>query len=81
MDTALMSKKVSAGTRVYYMDAYTDRKGQPYLSISEIPTDSNPGNKQRKRIFVHRNNLRRFAEVFNEMAAWVQALEPNVSKS
>ncbi len=63
------SISVSAGTRVYYFDMNVDAKGQQYLSISEIPTDHSPGTKKRQRIFVHGDNIARFAEALNEIAS------------
>lgn len=68
MDQPTKTIRVSAGTRIYYFDALTDKKGQPYLSISEIPTDTNPGNKKRRRIFVHSEDFGKFAKAFNEIA-------------
>ena len=65
----IKTKRVSAGTRIYYLDAFKDSKGSPYLSISEIPTDKSPGNKKRQRIFVHAQNLETFANALNEMVA------------
>ncbi len=63
----IKSKRVSAGTRIYYLDAFKDSKGNPYLSISEIPTGKSPGNKKRQRIFIHAQNLGAFANALNEM--------------
>ncbi len=68
MDKPIISKRISAGTRVYYIDAHTDRKGQPYMSISEIPTDKSPGKKKRQRIFLHKENIEQFAQAFAEVA-------------
>lgn len=68
MDKPIISKRISAGTRVYYIDAHTDRKGQPYISISEIPTDKSPGKKKRQRIFLHAENVDQFAQAFAEVA-------------
>lgn len=68
MDKPTISKRISAGTRVYYIDAHTDRKGQPYISISEIPTDKSPGKKKRQRIFLHAENVDQFAQAFAEVA-------------
>lgn len=68
MDKPIISKRISAGTRVYYIDAHTDRKGQPYMSISEIPTDKSPGKKKRQRIFLHVENVDQFAQAFAEVA-------------
>lgn len=68
MDKPTISKRISAGTRVYYIDAHTDRKGQPYMSISEIPTDKSPGKKKRQRIFLHKENIEQFAQAFAEVA-------------
>lgn len=68
MDKPTISKCISAGTRVYYIDAHTDCKGQPYMSISEIPTDKSPGKKKRQRIFLHKENIEQFAQAFAEVA-------------
>lgn len=59
---------VSAGTRIYYFDAHKDTKGQPYLSITEVPVDRNPGKKDRQRIFVHTEDIDKFANAFAEIA-------------
>lgn len=61
------TKSVSAGTRIYYFDALNDSKGQPYLSISEVPVDRSPGPKKRQRIFVHIEDIEKFADALNEM--------------
>lgn len=45
MNKPVFTKSISAGTRVYYIDANKDKKGQYYVSISEIPTDKTPGVK------------------------------------
>ena len=58
------SKRVSAGTRVYYLDAHKDKNGKSYLSISEIPTDRSPQTK-RQRIFVYQENLEDFKEALD----------------
>ncbi len=68
MDKPIISKRISAGTRVYYIDAHTDSKGQHYISISEIPTDKSPGKKKRQRIFLHVKNVDQFAQAFAEVA-------------
>lgn len=65
----LISKRVSAGTRIYYLDAFKDSKDNPYLSISEIPTDKSPGDKKRQRIFIHAENFSVFANALNEVIA------------
>lgn len=64
----IISKSISAGTRVYYLDARADRKGQPYITISEIPTDKAPSKKKRQRIFIHAENVEQFAQAFGELA-------------
>lgn len=46
MNKPVFTKSISAGTRVYYIDANKDKKGQYYVSISEIPTDKTPGVKK-----------------------------------
>ena len=67
----IFTKCVSAGTRVYYMDAHSDKKGQPYISISEVPTRRNPGKKERRRIFVHLEDIPKFAEAFAKVAKYI----------
>lgn len=66
------TKSVSAGTRIYYLDALNDNKGQPYLSISEVPVDRSPGPKKRQRIFIHIEDIDKFADAFNEMAKHIK---------
>ncbi len=72
MDEPIFSKRVSAGTRVYYVDARIDRKGQKYISLSEIPTDKSPGKKERQRIFLHAENVDKFAEALAEVATYIK---------
>ena len=67
----IFTKCISAGTRVYYMDAHRDKKGQPYISISEVPTRRNPGKKERRRIFVHLEDIPKFAEAFAKVAKYI----------
>ena len=59
--------RVSAGTRIYYFDAYKDSKGHPYISISEVPVDRNPGKNKRQRIFIHSEDMDKMATAFSEM--------------
>lgn len=68
------TKSVSAGTRIYYFDALNDSKGQPYFSISEVPVDRSPGSKKRQRIFIHKEDIEKFADAFNEMAKYIKPL-------
>lgn len=66
MDKPITTKCISAQTRVYYVDTYKDRKGQPYMTISEIHKDKTPGDKMRQRVFVHANNADAFLEAVHE---------------
>ncbi len=68
----LYSKRVSAGSRVYYMDVHTDSKGQKYLAISEIPKDTSPGKKQRQRIFVHADKLDEFGATLAGIISYIK---------
>ena len=68
----IFSKRVSAGTRVYYIDAHVDHKCQPYITLSEIPTDKSPGKKKRQRIFIHFENVDKIAEAFSKVADYVK---------
>lgn len=67
----------SAGTRVYYFDVHKDRKGQRYLSITEIPTDGHPGSKDRRKVFVHESNLEGFLECLQDAAAHMKKGDGN----
>ena len=53
------SKKVRAGTRTYYFDECTDKKGNRFISIAEVP---HTPNRHRHRIFVHEEDFEKFAE-------------------
>ena len=77
MNKPTTTKCINAQTRVYYIDTYKDRKGQPYLTISEIPKDKTPGNKKRQRVFVHANNAEAFLEAIKEA---VQTIKKNDAK-
>jgi len=68
MEKPTKTVRVSAGTRIYYFDAHKDKKGQPYISISEVPTDRNPGKKERQRIFVHVEDIDKVAAAFTDIA-------------
>lgn len=68
----LFTKKVSAGTRVYYLDVCKDSKDQLFLSVSEIPTDRKPGKKERQRVFLHADILERFTESFGEAVDYIR---------
>ena len=72
MEKPTFSKRISAGTRVYYIDVRVDRKGQRYISISEIPTDNMPAKKERQRIFIHTENVDKFAEAFAEASTYIK---------
>ena len=73
MEQPIISKRISAGTRVYYIDVHTDRKGQKYVSLSEIPTDKSPGKKKRQRIFLHAENVDKFVEALAEVATYIKS--------
>ena len=75
MDKPLTTKCISALTRVYYIDTHKDRKGQQYLTISEIPKDKTPGNKKRQRVFVHANNADAFLEAVKEAVQTIKSTE------
>lgn len=76
----IYSKHISAGTRVYYIDARADRNGQPYMSVSEIPTDKTPGDKKRQRLFIHREHLDDFANSIAEVVNHIKNLQRNDAK-
>lgn len=72
MDKAKFTKRISAGTRVYYIDVHADRKNQPYIAISEVPTDKSKGSKKRQRIFVHAEFVDGVAEAFAEAVQFMK---------
>ena len=71
-DNPVFSRRVSAGTRVYFIDVNKDSKGQSYMALSEIPTDKSPGNKKRQRVFIHEKNIVEFAKAFGEAAEFIR---------
>lgn len=73
MEKTIMSKRISAGTRIYYLDVHEDGKGMPYVAISEIPTKRAPKGKKRQRIFIHGSNVKKFAEAFNEFLKEIES--------
>lgn len=73
MNKPTKTVRVSAGTRIYYFDAQKDKKGQPYLSITEVPVDRSPGKKSRQRIFIHAEDLDSFAVAFAEIAKSIKS--------
>ena len=87
MDKPKFSKFASGGSRIYYFDVYEDKKGSPFVCISEIPTDRDKGSKKRHRIFVHSDHLEGFREALNAAVEHINAgalggtSEPNVTKS
>lgn len=72
MDKSIFSRRICAGTRIYYVDAKTDRKGQRYISLSEIPTDRAPEGKRRQRVFIHAENVAHVIEALNKAAAVIR---------
>lgn len=60
MDKPTFSKRVSAGTRIYYFDAHKDPKGHNYISITEVPVARSPGQKKRQRVFIHQEDFEPF---------------------
>ena len=69
---SIFSRRVSAGTRVYYIDIAKDSKGQSFMAISEIPTDLMPGDKKRQRVFIHAENLVEFSAAFSEAVEFIR---------
>lgn len=65
MDKPTFSKRVSGGTRIYYIDTHKDSKGEPYIVISEVPTDRSKGPRMRQRIFLHLEHLDEFQKALN----------------
>lgn len=63
------SKKVRAGTRTYYFDECTDKKGNRFISIAEVP---HTPNRHRHRIFVHEEDFEKFAEGYNTIIKAIQ---------
>lgn len=72
MENPFKTVRVSAGTRVYYFDAYRDRNGAPYISIAEVPASHNPGKRKRQRVFVHSEDIDKFKEALSEIAIYFE---------
>lgn len=70
-DKPIFSTRLSAGTRVYYVDVRTDKRGTKYMTLSEIATDKKPGQKKRERIFIHKENIQKFIDMVNEASAFI----------
>lgn len=68
MEKPTKSMRVSAGTRIYYLDAHKDPKGHPYLVMTEEGIASQHGKRKRQRIFIHAEDLTAFKSAFDEMA-------------
>lgn len=73
METPVFSKCISAKKRVYYIDALLDRKGQHYISLSEIPKDNKPGRKERQRVFIHADFMDEVLNALSEVAYQIKA--------
>lgn len=63
------TKKVSAGTRVYYMDVRTDTQGHEYVTITEQSVDKE--RPRRSTIFVHPEDMPAVMAAMEEVAARV----------
>jgi hypothetical protein len=63
------TRKVSAGTRLYYFDVHTDKNGSEYLSVTEVPTSRKKGDRKRQRIFIHPEDIHAFLEALMESSA------------
>lgn len=70
MNKPEFTKCVSAKTRVYYMDVYTDVKGSQYVSISEICPKRN---RPRQRIVVHADHLDDFISGLGEVSECIKS--------
>ena len=68
----LFSKKISSGTRVYYIDYLKDKKGQKFIKISEIITDKAPEQKKRQCIFIHESSISKFLSAYMDVAAYIK---------
>lgn len=77
MDNHIFSKRVSAGTRIYYVDVRKDSKESHYLVISEIPTSRANGKQKRQRIFIHHEHLDAFNEALNAAIEHIKNGETN----
>lgn len=66
------SQRISGGTRLYYIDACTDRNGEAYLSISEIPTR---GKGKRQHIYIYSRDIDKFAAALAEVTNYMKEKE------
>ncbi len=69
MDTEpIFSKRVSAGSRVYYIDAHVDRQNQQYITIAEIRKGNLARDERRQQIFIHAENIAKIIGAIAEVA-------------
>lgn len=59
MDETIFTTSLSAGTRIYHFDMKRDKKGVPYMVITEEPTERSP-RVHKHRIFVYSENIAYF---------------------
>lgn len=71
MEKPKYTKSISAGSRVYYVDARKDSKNQSFITITEIIKE-NGKPERRKHIFIHADNVKKFQEIFADVANFVE---------
>ncbi|GAD05232.1 DUF3276 family protein [Porphyromonas crevioricanis] len=68
----LFSQVIKAGRRHYYFDIKRDSRGTDYLVINETKSldESEGGGFQRSRVFVYKEDLKRFYQALGEVVAY-----------
>ena len=77
-DGILFSRTVKAGQRIYYIDVKRNRKGEPYLSITESkkmlsgPQDMPQVSFEKHKIFLFPEDFGKFREALGEAFGFVE---------
>lgn len=62
----LVSQKIKAGTRHYYIDAKLDTKGNKYIVLSETKMRESEGKPERHRIFIYEEDFAKVSQALLE---------------
>lgn len=78
MEQPKYSRKISAGTRVYFVDVHTDAKEQQYITLSELSVKepnngSNPDRPKRQTIYIHKANMTQVAKAIEDAINFINA--------
>lgn len=67
----VFSRRISAGSRLYYVDVCTDSTARQYLQISEIATAVSPKSGTHHRIVIHPEFAEALATALSEAMGFI----------